>query len=61
MTKYLNIKNGKIYIRLRDVINATNKDDGQVMVLYCRNEKYFVREREEFNKKFKFIIEKSRR
>lgn len=56
MTKYTNNKNGKIYISIReDVINATNKDDGKIMVLYYPEENpdmHFVRELEEFRIKF---------
>lgn len=54
--KYRNIKNGNIYEVIRnDVINCTNINDGQIMVLY-KSEKYpgkiFVREINEFNTKF---------
>lgn len=57
--KYRNIKNGNIYKVIReDVINCTNANDGQIMVLY-KNEKYpdkiFVREINEFNIKFQKI------
>ena len=56
MKKYKNNKNGNIYIVLRDdVINATNKDDGKLMVLYYPEEKpemQFVRELDEFKIKF---------
>lgn len=57
--KYRNIKNGNIYEVIReDVINCTNANDGQIMVLY-KSEKYpdkiFVREINEFNIKFQKI------
>jgi len=56
MNKYTNNKNGKTYISIReDIINATNKDDGQIMVLYYPEEKpdmHFVRDLEEFRVKF---------
>lgn len=56
MKKYRNNKNGNIYIVLREnIINATNKDDGKLMVLYYPEEKpemQFVRELEEFKIKF---------
>ena len=56
MKKYRNNKNGTIYIVLREnIINATNKDDGKLMVLYYPEEKpemQFVRELEEFKIKF---------
>jgi hypothetical protein len=48
-----NIKNKKPYTLLTDeVINATNNQDGQKMVLYTDGEKLYVREIEEFNNKF---------
>lgn len=55
--KYRNIKNGNIYEVIReDIINCTNANDGQIMVLY-KSEKYpdkiFVREKSEFYIKFK--------
>ena len=54
--KYRNIKNGNIYEVIRDdVINCTNANDNQKMVLY-RCDEYpdllFVREKNEFNIKF---------
>ena len=56
MIRYTNNKNKKEYIVVRkDIINATNKDDGMVMVLYYPEDKpdmLFVRELEEFNIKF---------
>lgn len=59
MTKYINNKNGKVYISIReDIINATNKDDGKIMVLYYPEEKpdmHFVRELEEFRVKFTLV------
>ncbi len=55
--KYRNIKNGNFYEVIRDdVINCTNANDDQIMVLY-KTERYpdkiFVREIKEFNEKFK--------
>jgi len=53
--KYRNKKNGKIYIREKNVINATNSNDGEVMVLYRPEEDYenwYVREINEFYEKF---------
>ena len=57
--KFRNIKNQNIYELIRDdVINATNSNDGQVMVLY-KSEKYpdkiFVREKSEFYIKFEEV------
>lgn len=55
-------KSGKKYFILNDcVINGTNANDGQMMVLYTGHKKnsesigIFVREREEFFEKFKII------
>ena len=57
--KYRNIKNQNIYEVIReDVINCTNANDGQTMVLY-KSEKspdlLFVREKSEFLQKFELI------
>lgn len=55
--KYKNLKNGNIYKVIReDVINCTNVNDGQIMVLYTSEkapDKIFVREKSEFHVKFK--------
>lgn len=55
---YTHKKSGRLYeVISKEVINATNKDDGTVMVLYksryCDSNKtgLFVRELNEFNKK----------
>lgn len=52
--KWKNKKNGKIYSIENDfIINATNAQDGQVMVLYRNDEgKLFVRDKAEFLLKF---------
>ncbi len=55
--KYKHLKTGNIYELIRDdVINCTNANDDQIMVLY-KTERYpdkiFVREIKEFNEKFK--------
>ena len=57
--KYQNIKSGKLYTVLSfDIINATNKDDGERMVLYEGERKnstdiaQFVRNYDEFMIKF---------
>lgn len=54
--KFRNIKNGNIYDVIReDVINCTNVNDGEVMVLYKSEnypDKIFVREKSEFYIKF---------
>ncbi len=57
--KYRNNKNGNIYEVIReDVINCTNANDGQVMVMYKsieHPEMLFVREINEFKIKFTLI------
>ena len=49
---YCHIKTGNTYQYIEEVVNATNKNDGEAMILYCRNGKYFVREKTEFFEKF---------
>ena len=54
---YKHLKTGNIYEVIRDdVVNCTNANDDQIMVLY-KTERYpdkiFVREINEFNEKFK--------
>lgn len=57
--KYRNIKNGNTYEVIRDdIINCTNANDGQIMVLYKSQkspELLFVREKSEFLQKFEAI------
>ena len=57
--KYKNIKNGNIYEVIRDdVINCTNANDDQIMILYKsieHPEMLFVRERNEFKVKFEEV------
>ena len=57
--KYRNIKNGNIYEVIRDdIINCTNANDDQIMVLYKSYEHpdlLFVREINEFKIKFEEI------
>ncbi len=49
----LNKKHGELYTALGEVTNATNAQDGQVMVLYINYKgQLFVREKEEFDEKF---------
>jgi hypothetical protein len=60
MTKqFKHLKTGNIYQMVRDdVINCTNANDDQIMVLYRREdcpELIFVREKEEFYQKFEEI------
>lgn len=56
MKKFKHLKTGNTYEMVRDdVINCTNANDHQIMVLYKRPEYpelIFVREKEEFYEKF---------
>ena len=57
--KYKHLKTGNIYEVIRDdVLNCTNANDEQIMVLY-KNEQspelFFVREKNEFLQKFELI------
>ena len=45
-----------IYTYIEEVINCTNEQDGQVMILYTKDNLLFVREKEEFYKKFERVI-----
>jgi len=49
---FCNIKTGRLYRYEREVVNTTNKNDGEKMVLYSKDNMYFVREKTEFFKKF---------
>ena len=55
--QYRNKKNGKIYTVTGEVLNCTNKQDGQEMFMYKVDdcELTFVRSKEEFNEKFEFV------
>jgi hypothetical protein len=57
MDKYKNIKTGNIYTKFsRFLINATNAQDGQLMVGYFDTVGIiYVREKNEFDKKFKKV------
>lgn len=56
--KYRNLKKGTIYEVLQtNVINCTNAQDGQKMVLYTNGELTFYREEGEFYQKFEKIDE----
>ncbi|MDO5306092.1 MAG: hypothetical protein Q4E87_11005 [bacterium] len=56
--KYRNLKKGTVYEVLQtDVINCTNAQDGQRMVLYTNGELTFCREENEFYQKFEKIDE----
>ena len=54
--KFINIKNQKSYTLLSsEIINATNKDDGMIMVLYTDGENLYVRELSKFGIKFEEV------
>lgn len=56
MSKWRNKKSGETYWIIDSVIiNCTNNEDGQLMVLYSKDNKYFVREKNEFKEKFEQI------
>jgi hypothetical protein len=51
--KFKNIKTKVIYTHKGHCINATNANDGQLMILYeASNGDLFAREASEFNSKF---------
>ena len=52
--KVIHIKTGNVYVmEEQEAINATNDNDGQVMVVYRNEEGHtFVREKREFWNKF---------
>jgi hypothetical protein len=63
MDRYINKKTGKVYIMVNEsIINTTNDRDGEEMVLYVSLEDTgtqtsslrFVRNKQEFLKKFKY-------
>ena len=58
MKKVMNNKNKNIYFIINeDIINCTNSQDGQKMVLYSTIDfkMFFVREINEFNNKFTIL------
>ena len=58
MIAYQHIKSGRTYYVIStNVINATNSNEGTVMVLYKgdNSDTLYVREYSEFNEKFKII------
>lgn len=57
MNLWKNKKNQELYSVIGTLINATNSNDGEKMVLYSKNNKYFVREYNEFLLKFERIEE----
>ncbi len=56
--KYRNIKKGTVYEVIQTgIINCTNAQDGEKMVLYSNGELTFCREENEFYKKFEKVEE----
>lgn len=51
--EYINIKNGNKYTLIGEVINATNANNGDVMFLYSDGKNFYVRNKDEFNEKFR--------
>jgi len=52
-----NIKNQKLYAVTGKCTNATNAQDGQIMIRYLNDKgEEFVREEKEFREKFKEIL-----
>jgi len=61
-SQYKHIKSGKLYTVLGIIINATNSNDGQKMVLYAGSDLFgthrlFVRDKTEFFEKFVCVID----
>jgi hypothetical protein len=57
---YKNKKNQKIYQVISEVINCTNSNEGELMILYSEvtnKDKLFVRTKAEFLEKFELYIE----
>jgi len=53
---YIHIKTNKIYyVFNQPIINTTNSNDQEIMILYTDGEKGFCREVNEFNRKFKEV------
>ena len=55
--KYKNKKTGKIYILLREIVDATNGREGKTVVLYIEpvQLRMYVRDATEFLEKFEVI------
>jgi len=54
--KFKHLKTGKIYeVYHKEVINCTNSNDNQKLVLYTNGKDIFVRDLEEFCNKFELI------
>lgn len=58
MSRWRNKKNGHIYVVVMSVINCTNAQDGQLMIVYKREDSddlVFCREMKEFYNKFESV------
>lgn len=54
--RYKHKKTGKTYLAYDpNIINATNANDQQILILYTNGTKIFVREYNEFHEKFELI------
>lgn len=49
----VNNKNGLTYTVIGEAINCTNGKEHELMILYCRDGLFFVREAMEFSLKFR--------
>jgi hypothetical protein len=54
--RYKNKKNGNYYRVIGEVTNATNKQNGEIMIYYTDEVQSFVREKIEFYEKFEVVI-----
>lgn len=54
--QFRNKKNSLIYKYMGECINCTNQQDGQLMVLYTKDDLLFVREKQEFFDKFEPVF-----
>ncbi|MCT4634487.1 MAG: hypothetical protein N4A76_17380 [Firmicutes bacterium] len=50
--KVVHLKTGNIYEVIGEAINATNVNDGEIVVIYQKDGQMFVREKKEFYEKF---------
>lgn len=50
--KVVHLKTGNIYELVGEAINATNANDGEIVVIYRKDSQMFVREKKEFYEKF---------
>lgn len=49
----IHLKTGNIYELVGEAINATNANDGEIVVIYKKDGQLFVREKTEFYEKFR--------